>query len=79
MRDHVSPDELHDWNRDRHGLDAEPPLSLQDLAVIFGALLLAVCACLILGFAAMRADRPMVCQSLDLRGAECVAAITARL
>lgn len=79
MRDHVTFDDERDWNRDRHGLDAEPPLSLQDLAVIFGALLLAVSACLILGFAAMRADRPMVCQSLDLRGAECVAAITARL
>ena len=74
-----NPEELHDWNRDRHGLDAEPPLSLQDLAVIFGALLLAVCACLILGFAAMRADRPLVCQSLDLRGAECAAAVTMRL
>lgn len=21
MRDHVSPEEMHDWNRDRHGLD----------------------------------------------------------
>lgn len=79
MRDHVTFDDERDWNRDCHGLDAEPPLSLQDLAVIFGAVAAFVALCLALGFFEMRADRPTVCRSLDLRGAECAVAVTMRL
>lgn len=76
---HLTPEELHDWHRDRHGLDAEPPLSWRNLAWIVGTLIALCAVWLTLAFSALRADRPMVCQSLDLRGAECAAAVTMRL
>lgn len=70
-----TPDELHDWHRDRHGLDDVPPLSVHDLTLMFAVAVLVVAMVLSLGLNAVRADRPAACAPYPTY-AECAAAVS---
>ena len=72
MSDRVSPEEAHDWRRDRHCLDAT--VSFDDLMMVVGGVIFCVTIVLVVGLSALRSDRPAACAPYPTY-AECAAAV----